>query len=320
MQVMVLGGTGFIGPAVTEQLSGLGHEVTAVSRRGGSGGGATHVAADRGDVGKIVALAADRRVEVVIDLLAMSRAATQPLLDALSGVVRRYVLASSGDVYRQYGALHRLETTPIRERLDEDAPLRTHLHPYRGAQPRAPGDPEAWLDRYDKVPIEAAVRMQAGLEHAIVRLPMVYGPRDRQRRFSWALRPMAAGEPVVELDSAWADWRTSYGYVDDVAFGLALAATHPAAAGRTYNLAPTDAVDHAAWAARFAEATGWDGEVRRLPREAVPEGVRGALDALDLSVPMVLDSGRIRAELAYAEPTPLPEAIARTLADEIRRA
>ena len=42
--------------------------------------------------------------------------------------------------------------------------------------------------------------------------------------------------------------------------------------------------------------------------------------ALDLSVPMVLDSGRIRAELGYAEPTSPQEAIARTLADEIRRA
>jgi nucleoside-diphosphate-sugar epimerase len=303
MRVMVIGATGFIGPPLVRRLEARGHAAVAVSRHG-------PVVADRDDPRALARLAAAARVDAVVDLLALTDAATRPLLEALIGRVGRYVLASSGDVYRQYGALHRKEPGgPPLARLGEDAPLRTRLYPYRAEPPRAADDPQAWMDDYDKIPIEQAVRGVLGDAGAVVRLPMVYGPGDRQRRFGWAIRPMTAGKPRLALDPRWAAWRTSYGYVDDVAEGLALAAVHPAAGGRTFNLGPEAAPDHAAWVARLAQATGWTGEVREEPSPA--------LDGLDLTYPFEMDSGRIRRELGYREPTDADVALERTIADEL---
>jgi nucleoside-diphosphate-sugar epimerase len=157
------------------------------------------------------------------------------------------------------------------------------------------------------------------LASVVVRLPMVFGPGDRQRRFAWATRPMLAKAPAIELDAAWAAWRTTYGFVEDVAAGLELVATSPDAAG-AYNLGYEDAPDHLGWAARFAARLGWTGEIRRAPRDAAAPQVRAALDALDLSAPFITDTARIRRELGYREAVGLDEALDRTIDDEARRA
>jgi nucleoside-diphosphate-sugar epimerase len=323
MKVMVLGASGFTGRPLVRWLAGAGHDVLAVTRTGEDAQappGVTAMALDRGDPIAIAKAAGSHSVEAVIDLLAMTLAATQPLLEALSGRVGRYVMASSGDVYRRYGALHRLESAdrPILP-LDEDAPLRTRLHPYRATPPRAADDPQAWMDDYDKIPIERAVAARMDLPAVVMRLPMIYGPRDRQRRFAWAIKPMLAKAPVIEVDAQWAAWRATYGYVDDVAAGLGLAATHPAARGRTYNLGPLAADDHAHWAGRFAALLGWAGELRPIPREEVAEPVRVQLDSLDLAWPMVTDTRRIRAELGYREVALPEDALRRTIEDELAR-
>jgi nucleoside-diphosphate-sugar epimerase len=315
MRVMVLGATGFIGPHLLRRIAELGHEPIGVSRRGAPDASpGLHIAADRADARVIARLARDHRADAVVDLLAMTHESTAPLLAQLDGVAGRYVLASSGDVYRQYGALHRKEAggAPLQS-LDEDAPLRTSRFPYRAAPPRRPDDPQVWMDGYDKIPIEQAAMAQAGLSPVTVRLPMVFGPGDRQRRFAWAIAPMRAKRPSIDIDAQWAAWRASYGYVEDVAHGLALAAVYPAAAGRTYNLGPLEAPDHEAWARRIAAATGWRGELRLAPRAAVREAHRAALDALDLAYPMVTDSRKIRRELGYRSVVDPEVALRRTI-------
>ena len=320
MTVMVLGATGFIGPPLVRALLAAGRDVVAVSRRPApSQAGVASLAMDRSDATAIARAAHRHGVEAVIDLLAMSLPATAPLIDALAGRVGRYVLASSGDVYRQYGALHRLEPAPPGSApLDEQAPLRTRLYPYRTEPRRSADDPDAWMDGYDKIPIEQAALERVGLNAVVARLPMVYGPGDRQRRFAWAIGPMRAKAAFIAIDRAWGAWRSSYGFVDDVADGLALIATHPKAQG-VYNVGAGDAPDHIGWAARFADALDWTGEVRTLDRTEVPEPMRSRLEALDLSRPFVTDPARIRRDLGYRELTAPAEALLRTIRDEAAR-
>jgi nucleoside-diphosphate-sugar epimerase len=317
MKVMVLGATGFIGPPLMRALAALGHEPVGVARRPLNG--TAVLTQDRGDPIAIAAVARAERVEAVIDLLAMTLPATAPLIEGLAGQVGRYVLASSGDVYRQYGALQRLEPEPEpAQRLTEDAPLRTRLYPYRLEPRREPDDPAAWMDDYDKIPIEQLLAARRDLQGVTVRLPMVWGPGDRQRRFAWATGPLLASADVLEIDAAWAAWRTTYGYVDDVAHGLALAAVHPAANG-VYNLGAAEAPDHAHWVERFAAAHGWTGVVRALDRDKVASPTRERLDAMDLSIRLVTDTARIRAEIGYGEITDPADALDRTLAAEAVR-
>jgi nucleoside-diphosphate-sugar epimerase len=321
MSVLVLGGTGFIGAPLVRRLVADGVE-TAVGHRGIGevAAGATSCVLDRRDPDAVLAAVRDVSATTVIDLLAFTQADTLPLLDALSGRIARYVMASSVDVYANYEGLHRKgRPTPVWDRLTEDAALRETRFPYRLAKPRPPGDPQAWMDDYDKIPLEEAARGETGFAATILRLPMVFGPGDRQRRFSWAIRPMVQGRPRFVIPHPWASWRATVGYVDDVAAGIALAAVHPAAGGETFNLGRANTPTNLAWAATFAEHLGWPGQVHL----AHPDVARGALAAaiagLDLSYPLFVDNAKIRRRLGYSEPTLLVDVLERTVADEMGR-
>ncbi|HUO12249.1 MAG TPA: NAD-dependent epimerase/dehydratase family protein [Caulobacteraceae bacterium] len=310
MAVMLLGATGFMGPHVIQALEARGCEVTAVSRRGGGPAG---VAVDRRDTDRLQALLRERRVTAVIDMLAYTEGDTIPLLDAMRGEVARWVMASSCDVYRNYEGLHRnAAPPPITELLTEDSPLRGTRYPY-GMTPRRPVDAaDAWMDDYDKIPLEAALLARPELGGVILRLPMVFGPGDRQRRFRWLLRPMLAQEAQLAVDPGWAAWRTTYGYVTDVADALAAAAIHPELSG-TFNLG-RDVVDHRKWIGRFAAALRWDGAVTEAP---APAG--SPIAALDLRYPLAVDSRAFREACRWTEPTPLDAALLETVADEQSR-
>jgi nucleoside-diphosphate-sugar epimerase len=318
MGVLVLGGTGFIGGPVVARLLADGVE-TAAAHHGARAvaAGARSVVLDRGDPRAVLAAVRETGADTVIDLIAYTRADTLPLLDALGGRIARYVIASSVDVYRNYEGLHRKgRPAPIWDRLTEDSPLRDSRFPYRLAKPRAASDPQAWMDGYDKIPLEAAARANAGFAATILRLPMVFGPGDRQRRFSWAIRPMIQGRARFVVTHPWASWRSTFGYVDDVAAGIALAAVHPRAGGETFNLGRANTPTNIAWAASFAEHLNWRGDLRL----AHPDMARGALakavSALDLDYPLFIDNAKIRRRLGYAEVTDFDETLARTVADE----
>jgi nucleoside-diphosphate-sugar epimerase len=260
------------------------------------------------------------KIDTVIDLIAYTQADTLPLLDALSGQVGRYVMASSVDVYRNYEGLHRKgRPTPIWDRLTEDAELRASRFPYRLAKPRPAGDPQGWMDGYDKIPLEAAARATGGFEATILRLPMVFGPGDRQRRFSWAIRPMVQGRPRFVIPHPWASWRATFGYVDDVAAGIALAAVHPKAGGETYNLGRANTPTNIAWAATFAEHLNWPGDVQLAHPDVARGALAKAVSGLDLDYPLFIDNAKIRRRLGYVEVTDFDEALARTVADEMAR-
>jgi nucleoside-diphosphate-sugar epimerase len=312
MAVLVLGATGFIGQPLVQALAGFGVEVVAASR---GGGGPQGVALDRRNAEGVRALVRERRITAVVDLLAFVEADTVPLLTALDGEVDRWVMASSCDVYRNYEGLHRkADPTPINGPLAEDSPLRASRHPYRQAPRRTADTADAWMDDYDKIPLEEALRARPGLAGVILRLPMVFGPGDRQRRFRWIIAPMLAGKARLTVDPVWAAWRSTYGYVDDVAHALASATLHSDTPGHTFNVGEVDPPDHRAWIGRFADALGWRGEA-----DLVPAPKESLLAALDLRFPLIIDSRALRETCGWREPTPLADALARTAADERRR-
>jgi nucleoside-diphosphate-sugar epimerase len=290
MRALILGGGGFIGARVAPALARLGHEGLIATRTGGG----DRVAVNRNDPQVIAQVMRDNRCDTLIDMIAMEAPSTIALRDALAGSIARYVLISSADVYRNYGGLHRLEAcTPILAPMTEDAPRRTRLYPYRTDPPRAPDAADARMDFYDKIPIEDAL---AGPGATIVRLPMVYGPGDRNSRFGWITAPMRRGAERIAAPAAWLDWRSTYGHADDIAHAIALCATHPTADGRIYHCGEMP-IPHRAWVTRFAAQTGWTGEI--VLEEDGPFASR--LAALNPSFPLALDTSRIRRELGYAE-------------------
>lgn len=310
MTILVIGATGFIGRPLVSSLRSRGREVIALSRHPN----VTGDACDRTDIAALSRIAKRRNVQIVIDLIAYTEGDTLPLIEALAGHVEKYLLVSSLDVYRNYEGLHRKrEPTLIVDPLDEDSPVREGRYPYRKSSPRPNGSPDAWLDDYDKIPLEQALR-RSGQPHAILRLPMVYGPGDRQQRFAWTISPMLKGKDRLVVDPGWAAWRTTYGFVDDVADAIAVAACSGGALKGTFNLGEADPPDHQTWISRFADALGWAGNV--VWRDAPPQS---AIDQLNLKYTLVADTRRFRAATGWSEPTPPQERYVRTIAEQERQ-
>ena len=102
MKILVIGGTGFVGPHLVHALSRMGHSVSVFHR----GSTRAHLPAEsilgeRRDLGAL-----RPKADVVIDLILNSGAQAESLMEAFRGVAGRVVAASSMDVYRACGVLH----------------------------------------------------------------------------------------------------------------------------------------------------------------------------------------------------------------------
>ena len=319
MTVAIIGGTGFLGTAVARRLIAHGQDALVIARGRepiALPQEARFEAADRTDTPTLVRLFKEHGVSAVIDIFTLSLANTQPVLDAVGAIGARYVMVSSTDVYANYEGLLKKGSPPIRqEPATEDSPLRTMRFPYRGNPRRPKGVDDALIEDYDKLPIEEAARADTSFDSVILRLPMIFGPHDKQHRFGWAIKAAGTGQPIL-LDARAAQSRNSYGYIDDMAEALVLAALHPAAAGRTYNAAQTEVRTARHWAQTILDVMGVAAEIV----EVGPQG-RGLLveraEAANLDYPLTLDSSRIRTELGFAEIVDERVALERTIAWEL---
>ena len=258
MKILVIGGTGFIGPHLVRELSQMGHSVSIFHR----GTTRAHLPA-QSILGERRDLPTLRpKADVVIDLILSSGMQAESLMETFHGLAGRVVVASSIDVYRACGVLHGSEEGPLEPvPLTEDSPLRTKLQTYPPAQVKMLQKLFGWMDdEYDKISVERAVLGDHELPGTVLRLPMIYGPGDHLRRFHPVLRRIDDGRRVILLEEGWAAWRSPRGYVENVAEALALAAVSERAAGHVYNVAETPAFTELEWAGKIAGATGWDGK------------------------------------------------------------
>lgn len=308
MDVLVIGGTGFIGPPLVRQLAAEGYSI-AVFHRGRSQPElpAEHIYGHWRDLPKLKLTA-----DIVVNLILASGAQAQEFMAAFRGRARRVVVASSADVYRACGILHRLEEGPSDPiPLTEESPLRTKPQTYPRKQIDLIKNMVPWWDdSYDKIQVEKAVMSDPGLTGTVLRLPMVYGPGDYARRFHPVLKRIDDDRPFILYERGWAAWRAPRGYVENVAAALALAVQDDRAAGRIYNVAEWPAYSELEWAHKIAAATQWKGEFMVLPIEQTPEHLKPPGNTTQH---WELDSTRIRKELGHQEIIPLDEAIRRTI-------
>ena len=270
-RVLIVGGTRFIGAHAARRLFNAGAEVT-VFHRGATDNpilpAVTHIRDPSAEypIAKFPDAVRTHDWDAVILMVTMGEADARAAVDCFAGRTGRLVLISSGDVYRAYGRLTRHEPGPPDPvPLTEDAPLRAVLYPYR-AQAAALG---AYAQDYEKILAERVVRT---LPSTILRLPKVYGPEDNARLatiYGFASQP---------------DWRWTHAHVENVAAAIALAAMHPAAAGRSYNVGEA--------------ATPTMGERLALLPVREPSG---AAPPFDYRQDMAVDTSRIRRELGFTE-------------------
>ena len=310
MRVLVIGGTNFLGPAVVERLIDGGHDVTLFHRgvsEAAAPSGVPHIHGDRRQIGEFRADIESLAPDVVLDMAAMCGEDALAVVDACAGIVRRAVMISSADVYRAYGRLHSSEPGPIEPTpIDEEAPLRERLFPYRGER-------GGRLDDYDKIPAEEAYRADVRITTTVLRLGAVHGERDSQRRLLMELARMDAGRPAILVQEDMLEWRWSRAYAGNVADAIALAVADARAAGRTYNIAEPGAMSQAEWLRAVGRIAGWRGDIIPVPGNRLPEHLR---TPNNYAQHLELDTSRIRRELGFAERVSRDEGIARAIAWE----
>jgi nucleoside-diphosphate-sugar epimerase len=308
MNVLIIGGTRFIGLRVARSLVEYGHKVT-LFHRGQTEvdlpASVNHIHGDRRALSGFTSGFEQASPDVVLDMICYNEREASDLMQTFRGIAKRVVVASSMDVYKAYGCLLGLESgTPDTHALTESSPVRESRFPYRSHA----ASPDDMVYDYDKIPVEQVVMTDTTLAGTVVRLPAVYGPGDH-RAFDY-LKRMSDGRRTILLEEKNARWRWTRGYVEDVARAIALAVIDDRAAGRIYNAGEPGALAESEWVECIGRAASWHGEVVTLSKESMPE---------HLAVPynfdhhLRADTSRIRNELGYSELVSLDEAMRETV-------
>ena len=309
MKILVLGGTGFIGRHLTHYLLDRGHEVSVFHRGKRDVSFPRHVLHIHGDRNRLHEKAsafAAFSPEVVVDLIAFTEADARSTIEVFRDKAARLVCASSMDVYRAYGCFRRIEkSAPSSRSLTEDAPLRTILFPYRGV---AKDKNTLWFN-YEKILVERIVMDNESLPAVVLRLPQVFGPHDSQHRLRNYLRRMDTQDNIL-LSEAKARWRWTRGYVEDIAFGLGLAAVNRNAVGQIFNVGEEEAESELNWIGRIGRAAEWQGEIEVVPEDALPKELA---EPYDWNHNLAGDTRRIRETLGYKETVSPAEAMERSV-------
>jgi len=287
MNILVIGGTRFIGAYVVRRLVEAGHAVTVYHRgehESALPGSVRHIRRPEAamPVRSFPAELLRPRPDVVIHMIAMGAADARAAVEFFRGNTGRMVWISSGDAYLAYGRFTGTEWGPVLPGLlKEDSPLRTVMYPYRdGAKPA-----DDIANTYDKVLVERIAASDGELPATILRLPKVYGREDN------------ADLATVYAFRNHPRWRWTHGYVENVAAAIVLAALHPQAAGRTYNVGEQHTPT---MAERLA----------KLPPSEIPINMD---PKFNFGQDIAYDTTRIRAELGHRDVVPEDEAMKQVL-------
>jgi nucleoside-diphosphate-sugar epimerase len=258
MRVVVLGGTRFIGRRIVEELVARGDEVTVVHRGETEPDGwveCQHIHVAREAFATVAARVRAAAPDAVVDTLAMSRADTEAVLPHLPDT--QLVLLSSMDVYRAFAhVLADREGEPVP--LNEESPVRDERYPYRDLGER-PSD-------YDKLDVEPAYRERGA---AVLRLAMIYGEHDPQRREEFILRRVRAGRTRIPVGPG--SWLWTRCYVGDVAGAVLATLGNPRAAGEVFNIGEPAVRSIRGWAEEILVAADHEAELVTVPEASLPE-------------------------------------------------
>lgn len=303
MDVLVLGGTRLIGPALVPRLLAAGHHVTVASRgnaRPAYLSQVEHVPLDRfaEGLGKL----SGRAFDAVIDNIAYEPSHVTQVSDALGARAGHYFFTSTALVAdpRPGAALTEDDTDldGVPAGYPDDRHAR-YVHDKRRCERllRAGGFPAPWT---------------------ILRPVNVYGPGDPQGRLSWWVARVLDGGPVLLPDDFPAEHLAGHNvmvYAGDVARAQELCLSNPAARGDTFHLAMDEAPSAAAFVGLLAEVLGRSPPtVARVPREVLDRTPLADNPAGTYRVPGLFggcryDACRARQLLGW-RPTPLRDWLA----------
>jgi nucleoside-diphosphate-sugar epimerase len=266
--VLVIGGSGFLGRRITAAFADQGDHVAVLSRGLRPLEGLTEVEllqGDRRDSASLRQAAGNRSFDVVIDNIAYDGTDVLTLFEVFRGRIGHYLQTSSAAVYadRYVRRPLREEEADLRIRVPTEAPNPFHSrlgHGYANGK------------RYAE-----QVARASGVPWTILRPPVVLGPDDRTLRVWWFVQRLLDGGPIVIPD--WGPGRIFHlAWTVDIARAFCAAAGNPAAFGRAYNVAQSEIYTAESWIEAAAKILGLQPRYAHLDEAAVAEvGLAGYL-------------------------------------------
>jgi nucleoside-diphosphate-sugar epimerase len=262
MKVMVLGGTRFIGRRIVTELAARGDEVVVVHRGETEPDGlppVRHLHVDRPGFATLAGEVARFAPDAVIDCYAMSRSDVDNVLPHLPDT--QVVLLSSMDVYEAFRHVvtGQGESEPVP--VPENGRLRSARYIYRDL-PQRPDD-------YEKLDVEPSYLERGG---TVLRLAMIYGEHDHQRREEFILRRLRAGRRQLPIGSG--TWLWTRAYVGDVCAAVLACLGNPAVRAEVLNIGEPAVRSIRGWAADIlATATRALGDDRAAELVTVPDSL-----------------------------------------------
>jgi nucleoside-diphosphate-sugar epimerase len=187
-EVLVLGGTRFVGPSLVRRLVNAGSNVTIATRgktRDTFGEQVRRQTIDRRDPTDLKKLARLRAWDVIYDQICYSASDAEISCNAFAGRVGRYVLTSSSVVY---------DSGPRRTEADFDA------RAFRTELPSLKGKLEPHDYAVGKRNAEAVLAQAGCFPYVAARLPNILGENDSSRRLEWHVERIKHGTPIFVPD------------------------------------------------------------------------------------------------------------------------
>jgi dihydroflavonol-4-reductase len=315
MLALVTGGHGFIGSHLCERLVAEGHQVRVLARAGS-------------DLSRLAGLGVDAYQGDLHGPLELSEALRGVhwvfhLAGALKGFCETELMAVNRDGSRRLTEACAAHAPELRRFLLVSSLAAAGPSP-GGAEPLTEADPPCPLSWYGRSKLEAERVVRAsGLPCAILRPPVVFGPRDRDvlsvfHLARWGLVPIPGHR----------ERHYSIIFAPDLAEGLLRAAEAPMPSGEIIPLVNPEVVTWADLGQRIARSLGRRGRVISVPEGALRmaggladavsrlrgrPGIFSAQKVEEMLAPAwVASPEKARRMLGWTAPTPLDEALAHT--------
>ena len=301
MDILIIGGTRYMGRIVVEQLLERGDSVTLFSRgntRPSWWDQITHIEGDREDRQDFSVKLKGKSFDAILDTQAFRKEDVESAAEVFRGNIGRYVMVSTGSVFLD-GKLDFSTHCPFKESDVDWADLDYTYPDGEDAYGVGKRHCEKWLHE------------NCDLPYTIVRIPAVMGWDDPTRRMWWWVQRALDGNGIVVPAQNRAPFRTLYS--GDAASNFIRAMDSPGAANQTYHIAMEEVVTTERWADLIWQAAGNTCEITYIPTEIISaSNLMSYAPPLNRSIPYIHDLSKATLEFGF-QSTPISEWIQETV-------